>query len=132
MRVIIIDDDMIFRMIASRMLKFIDASVTIEEQENALMALESLEEQMDGVQKVVILLDINMPITNGWDFLDQMMLKSFFKQFAPSIYIVSSSTDEIDLMKAKKYNFLKGFVHKPLSKEDILSILSDCPIQPNL
>lgn len=131
MRVIIIDDDMIFRMIASRMLKFIDASVTIEEQENALMALESLEKQMDGVQKVVILLDINMPISNGWDFLDQMMLKSFFKQFPPSIYIVSSSTDEIDLMKAKKYNFLKGFVHKPLSKENILSILSDCPIQPN-
>ena len=70
-------------------------------------------------------LDINMPILNGWGFLDQIADKKFFNNNAIKIYIVSSSTDESDLIKAKQYDFLGGFLHKPLKKEDIISIIEN-------
>jgi hypothetical protein len=41
------------------------------------------------------------------------------------IYIVSSSTDESDILKAQQYGFVKGFLHKPITSEDINRIIID-------
>lgn len=119
----IIDDDNIYRMIASRMISRVAPGSTITECENGLIGLSKLEQNVNSDFEIIVLLDINMPILNGWGFLDQIADKKFFNNNAIKIYIVSSSTDESDLIKAQQYDFLGGFLHKPLKKEDIISII---------
>lgn len=69
----------------------------------------------------ILLLDINMPILTGWDFLDEFakMGKHIHQQFI--IYIVSSSIDFSDIEKANANIFVKEYVTKPLS----LSIIKE-------
>ncbi|MBC5841887.1 response regulator [Flavobacterium sp. F-380] len=119
----IIDDDNIYRMIASRMITRVAPDALITECENGQIGLSALAQNTNLDSEIIVLLDINMPILNGWGFLDQIVDLNFFKNSTIKIYIVSSSTDESDLLKAQQYDFLGGFLHKPLSKEDLISII---------
>ena len=123
MKLLIVDDDMVFRMIASKMWMLVDSSVEIEECENGEQGLASLKKQKDLSQKIVVLLDINMPVLDGWSFLEQIEENNFYNLSQLNIYIVSSSADERDVLKAKRFGFLKGFIQKPLSEEDITAII---------
>jgi CheY-like chemotaxis protein len=118
-QILIIDDDPIYRMIVSKTIERIDSKLRIAHCENGQIGLDLLEALSAADNSIIVLLDINMPLVNGWDFLDQIIENNFYNFATLSIYIVSSSTDESDLVKAKKYNFLKGFVHKPIQKEEL-------------
>jgi len=120
----IIDDDAIYRMIIVKMIKHIDSSVDVLECENGRSGMACLERLKNSFDKVVVLLDINMPVLDGWGFLDEMKTCSFYGLPQVVIYLVSSSTDESDIVKSKGYTNLKGFFHKPLTSEDIRAILS--------
>jgi CheY-like chemotaxis protein len=124
MEIVIIDDDLIYRMIVTKMIKIIDASLTINQCENGKAGLAMLERFSNSKQKVVVLLDINMPVLDGWGFLEQVEKSNFYNLDQLIIYIVSSSTDESDILTAKKYGFVKNFFHKPLSREDLEAIIS--------
>jgi CheY-like chemotaxis protein len=69
----------------------------------------------------VILLDIDMPVFNGWDFLDSIRLLDV----ACPIYILTSSSDERDRIKASGFQ-VKGFFSKPLTRENILTVAEEC------
>jgi CheY-like chemotaxis protein len=77
--------------------------------------------QKKGLDKLpdYILLDINMPIMNGWDFLDEYKRLSIDPLGKTKIYIISSSVFSNDINKAKSYNLVKSFISKPLSVEKI-------------
>jgi CheY-like chemotaxis protein len=60
----------------------------------------------------IILLDINMPIWDAWDFLDELNKEN--ADIASSIYVVSSSNDPEDEQRAKAYAQVKGFLLKPI------------------
>lgn len=120
----IIDDDPILRLIISRMVISIEPTLTISQCENGEIGLSKLEFLRDSTHKVIVLLDINMPILNGWDFLDEIEKCNFYNLTQLFIYIVSSSTDESDILKAKGYGFVKGFFHKPLKREEIRTVIS--------
>jgi len=124
-QILIIDDDPIYRMIVSRIISRIDASLAINECENGEVGLSMLEHGTNINSKIIILLDINMPIIDGWVFLDQIKASNFYNIPQVYIYLVSSSTDESDLLKAKQYGFLGGFLHKPLHKEELCTILAN-------
>jgi CheY-like chemotaxis protein len=64
-----------------------------------------------------------MPVLDGWGFLDQIEKCAFYNIQQLVIYIVSSSTDESDLLKSKKYKFVSGFFHKPISSKNLASII---------
>lgn len=65
----------------------------------------------------IILLDLNMPVMDGWQFLDkfQKSLPLLMKEI--NIYILSSSTDFRDIQRSKQYLSVKGFFSKPLIAE---------------
>jgi len=71
----------------------------------------------------VLLLDLNMPVMNGWAFIEN------FKLIAPqlekniSIYLVTSSIWEEDLKRAEKNKLVKEFITKPITREKFLEIL---------
>ena len=124
MKILIVDDDWVYRTIASRMMSLIDSSLTIEESENGEKGLANLEKQTDPNQKTVVLLDINMPVLDGWEFLEQIKKDDLYNLKQLDIYMVSSSTNESDILKAERFDFIKGFIHKPLSEENIKAIIS--------
>ncbi len=60
----------------------------------------------------LVLLDINMPVLNGWEFLDAIQTEEFGKELF--VVIVTSSVDSSDKVKAKNYPQVIGFLEKPL------------------
>ncbi len=76
---------------------------------------------------VVLLLDINMPVMNGWVFLDKLnhfivdQNKSITGQLI--IYVLSSSVDKKDIDKAMQYPNVVDYIIKPITKEIIRKVL---------
>ena len=120
--VFIIDDDPIYRIIVSKTIGKLDSSLVLNESENGEVGLAELEKIKDSNHEVFVLLDINMPIMDGWDFLDEIEKSNFYNIDHLKIYIVSSSIDESDKLKAEHYGFVQGFYHKPLTSENIKKI----------
>jgi CheY-like chemotaxis protein len=82
---------------------------------DALIALSKLNED----QIVVIFLDLNMPVMNGWEFLDKY--NELYQRRKDHIVILSSSIDFLDRQKAKLYPVVYDFIEKPLSMDKIRS-----------
>jgi CheY-like chemotaxis protein len=65
----------------------------------------------------VILLDINLPVKGGWDFLNELReLDSSFTE-APKIFITSSSDHPRDVQKSQSYPEVIDFLPKPMTEE---------------
>lgn len=65
----------------------------------------------------LILLDINMPYMNGWQFIDELVdLK--IEGYHPVIYIVTSSSNKDDIDKAQDYLQVTGYHVKPVKREN--------------
>jgi two-component system chemotaxis response regulator CheY len=121
----LVDDDSIFQLTASRMLRAFGEQPTIlqfsngEEALRYLLANASQEEDLPDL----ILLDINMPNVDGWAFLnDYAELK---KQLAKKIviYMVSSSIDPSDINRAKNNVNVSDYLIKPILKEGYQKLL---------
>jgi CheY-like chemotaxis protein len=83
---------------------------------NGEEVLNYLDQNSNETDTYLILLDINMPGMNGWDFLDTINVKSYCSQV--HIVVVTSSVDRADHEKAKSYTMVIDFVEKPISVEE--------------
>lgn len=120
----IIDDDRIFQLLTARMIKNLASiPVNITQFYDGQEAMEFLESNPAQIPDFV-LLDINMPVVNGFDFLELISIHHVEVAEKPSIYIVTSSIDKTDKKKASSYTFVKDFLVKPLSEETIKTIFS--------
>ncbi|MEO8712917.1 MAG: response regulator, partial [Parafilimonas sp.] len=72
----------------------------------------------------VILLDVNMPVMNGWEFLElyQSLKPSFSKEI--QLFLVTSSMNDQDREYSKRYNCVQDYIVKPLARDKISEILS--------
>lgn len=123
-RVFIIDDDPIHQRIAQIMISKHNLFDEYFSYTDAQKALDFLEENKKNQETLpdVILLDLNMSVIDGWDFLEtfETLIKEFKKNIR--VFIVSSSVDEKDVLRSKSYVAVKGFISKPLSPDIIRSI----------
>ena len=87
--------------------------------ENGKIAFDELTMNSDSERLLpdLILLDINMPIMNGWEFLDAFSGLKYSKKIP--IVILTSSINPADVEKSKTYNVVKGFISKPLNSEKL-------------
>jgi len=67
-----------------------------------------------------ILLDINMPVLNGWEVMDEIQKKGMDQNV--SVIILTSSINTADRTKAEKYDMVIDYVEKPLSPEHLSQI----------
>ena len=85
-----------------------------------IYAKEALDILLSGTDNPdFILLDINMPGMNGWEFLDSLQLAKAAPENLPVIYLLSSSLDPEDEAKARNSVLAKGFISKPLEVEKL-------------
>ncbi len=120
MRCLLIDDNPIDLMVNEKVLTtcFADLEITkVLSGEEALAYLDKAESLPE-----VILLDINMPEMNGFEFLEEY--KRLFKGKSKSkIYILSSSIDPTDISRANEDDEVKAFIKKPLNVEEVTSVI---------
>lgn len=114
--IFLVDDDPIQNLITSQLISSNFGNIEYEIFNNGTDLLKALE---DGASPKLILLDINMPIMGGWEFLDKYQK---FKNQKAVIMLTSSINDE-DLNRSKKYDFVIGYYTKPVSMETIRKIL---------
>lgn len=116
--ILLIDDDRMTNFINKTVIKseFPDYSPVIFE--NGLDAIEHIRENPNT--PYLIFLDINMPIMDGWEFLEALSKDT--NQYNLVIHILSSSLDTVDKRKAKESDLVSSFLTKPL-KKDVLKEL---------
>ncbi|MBU2997006.1 response regulator [Cellulophaga baltica] len=124
-KVCIIDDDPIFVYGTKVILNYNRSFCSnIMVYENGEEALEDLVNELKNEEKLpeVIFLDLNMPIMDGWGFLDNFC-KIPNIESQTSIYILSSSINPDDINKSKNYSIVKDFIQKPLTDAKFTKLL---------
>jgi CheY-like chemotaxis protein len=120
----VVDDDKIYHFILKNLLNKNDIKLKPSFFENGFDAIEILRQKLNANEfPDLILLDINMPIMDGWQFLEEF--RKFRAEFAltTDIYVVTSSNDNIDINKAKDFeNEIANYFLKPINESDICKI----------
>ena len=126
--VMLIDDSEIDNLINSMMIKGAGFAENVYVHSSAVSSLEFLK-NMEGLQNVsqelipsFLFLDINMPILDGFQFLDEFSTASSFLKKEMKIVILSSSDNFMDREKAKQYEKVVKFLPKPLTEEDLVGL----------
>jgi len=113
----IVDDDPIHIFTTKRILKMekvCDKILVYKDGKEAYEGLKGMIVDNLDLPKL-ILLDLNMPIWDGWDFLDEFTKIERSKEI--KILINSSSQNSEDLNRAKSYESVDGFIFKPFTIE---------------
>jgi len=124
--ILLVDDDEINNFISIKLIKKALADAEISACLNGKLAIEELSAlQKSNPEKLpdFILLDINMPIMNGWEFLEEYKRLDINANGKCQIFIISSSVFSNDISKARSYPLVKNFISKPLSVEKIREML---------
>ena len=111
----LIDDDEIFCFSAEQIIALSNFSKEVRCFPNGMAALDAIRELEAGFEKVpdVVFLDVNMPVLDGWQFLDSIKDSTMAKHL--KIYMLSSSIDSIDLQRASEYSLVSKYITKPIS-----------------
>jgi len=120
--ILLVDDDEINNFISIKLIRKALFNADITACLNGKFAIDQLVEmQRKGADKLpdYILLDINMPIMNGWEFLDEYKRLGIDPYGKTKIFIISSSVFSNDINKARSYPLVKSFISKPLSVDKI-------------
>lgn len=125
--VYLIDDDKIFNIIHAKTIEREGYASCIESFVNGAEAIDRLQKLIkddNGGFPEIIFLDINMPVMDGWEFLDEYA--NLPQQYTDKcrIYMLSSSIDSNDIERAKTYKTVYEFISKPLTVDKLHKIFT--------
>lgn len=129
-KILCVDDDGITLMLCKKVIAKAEFASQIETSNNgeeALQYFENLKKDKEANNIVsepqLIFLDLNMPIMNGWEFLDIFSKSDYYTIFPEvKVIVLSSTIDPRDIEKAKQYPMVLNFLSKPITIEMLKSI----------
>ena len=122
----VVDDDNIYQIIIKKLIEKSAVFSDISSFKNGKDAIDVLFNSTENNECIpdIILLDINMPIMDGWEFMDELgLIKPKFNTEIV-VYIVSSSIAIEDKNKSKTYENILGYLSKPVNINDLILIAS--------
>lgn len=119
-QVIIIDDDPVVVLMIKHLIIKHELSDSPLVFRNGLEAIQYLEKDYTPSTNYIILLDLNMPVMDGWKFLEE--LKSFASPENTMVFIVTSSSDQTDRESVGTNPYVLDFFVKPMISDTVLSL----------
>lgn len=121
----IVDDDDAFVFLTKEMVAETNMVDNISVFKNGKVALDFIEMNRGNEEELpeIILLDLSMPVMDGWQFLEK------YSQLDPalakkiSIYICTSSISPDDVNRAKAQSNVSNFMVKPVTPENLISMI---------
>ena len=124
---LVIDDDDINIFIIKKIVEKTGFDIEMVARNNGQQAIDYLNETVAQNKPLprLVLIDINMPVMNGWEFIEAYETLGIDQKV--DMYILSSSVYENDIEKTKSYKAVKGFISKPLSMERLTELIKAIP-----
>ena len=122
--ILLVYDDNIFNFLNTKLLRQSGIANDIHTAINGKEAIDLLNNYYMGASALpdVILLDLNMPVMDGFSFLEAFKKLNLPRKEKVSIIIVTSSDNPKDMARAKQLGITQ-YLTKPLSKETLLNAL---------
>lgn len=122
--ILLIDDDEIANHINKLLIEDLHLAPYIAVAFNGQEAMEIIKEKsVKDQQPLLILLDLNMPVMDGFEFLAALEDKRDLRREHIYIVILTSSSNDKDVEIAKHYN-IHGYLEKPLTEEKITGLIT--------
>ncbi|CAI8216521.1 MAG: Regulator of RpoS [SAR116 cluster bacterium] len=121
----IIDDDPIFVYGTKKVMKEVDFCSDVIVYNNGQDAINGLRNLVEEKKELpsLIFLDLNMPVMDGWDFLDDFITIPNNNIEKVHVYVISSSIDANDFIRARNYEVVNNYILKPITPEDLVAVL---------
>jgi CheY-like chemotaxis protein len=125
----IIDDDPIYQILINKIIALSKSDYSVLSFKSGTEALKNFKSRLESNEGLpeIILLDIEMPVMDGWDFIETIKSELQTETNKTAIYIVSSSISEEDKEKAKSFKEILGYFSKPINADKILEITKANP-----
>jgi len=125
-KVAVIDDDQVFQLIIKKQIEMKQIQCEIMSFYNGQEAIDFFEANVDAEEKWpdLVMLDVNMPVKNGWDFLEDYKFLPERLREKVKLYMVTSSVIQSDIDRANGNKNITSFVSKPITNEKLEEVFN--------
>jgi CheY-like chemotaxis protein len=123
-KIILVDDDETSNFLNNLLIRQLNIFEKVEILKNGKEALHIVNSYQEIDLPEVILLDINMPVMDGFEFLEEFYKLKKLNSTKTKVIILTSSDSNKDLERAKSFN-IAGYINKPLTKEKLEKIFKN-------
>lgn len=130
-KVLCIDDDKITLELCELVIKKADFAkevIKVTNGKDGLAWFSALLKSADGDKQQapeLIFLDLNMPVMNGWDFLEDYVMKYADRLPHTKVVIISSTVNPEDFSRANNYDIVIDFISKPLTEDGLHELMTN-------
>lgn len=126
-KIFLVDDDKVFVFLTTRIIETTDIKSEVKVFVNGEDTIKHLKKIAGSVDELpdIIFLDLNMPVMDGWDFLEEYLQLEPALNKKIKLYLLSSTISSHDIERAKSIGAVSDFFIKPLTKEKVVEVVKN-------